>query len=139
MILCGEGVSWIHQCHITIVPFFFVINGVAFISIRQKISIFYPSLPYNNFVIFPYYFQVYIEGLLAYDCPRVLPGDRLGIYLEKTPGSVAYTFEPSNPLTLGFTNTNLSHPTQPGDNVMFESLTFPYVFSIAAFIDSGNV
>ena len=85
-----------------------------------------------------YSFQVYIEGLLAYNCPRVQPGDRLGIYLEESPGSVAYSFEPSNPMTLGFTNTNLSRPIRPGEKAMFESLTFPYFFSVVAFIDTGK-
>ncbi len=83
--------------------------------------------------------QVYVASLFEYSCPRVLPGDKLGIYLEETPGSVSYTFDPSSPpLTLGFTYPNLSRPVRPGERVRFESLTFPYVFSAAAFVHLGK-
>ncbi len=86
-----------------------------------------------------FYFQTYIEGLLAYECTKVFPGDRFGVYLEETPGAVAYTFDALSPTALGHTLANISNTVPIGDSVVFDSLTFPYDFSIAAYVDAGDL
>ena len=86
-----------------------------------------------------YLFQTYIEGLLSYECTKVFAGDRVGVYLEETPGAVAYTFDALSPTALGHTLANSSNTVPIGDSVVFDSLTFPYDFSIAAYVDAGEI
>ena len=82
--------------------------------------------------------QVYIESLLTSNCIQVQPGDRFGIHIEDTPGAVAYTFDASGALTMGYTNPDPSAPIQVDQVVTFDSLTFPYDFSVKCFYDKGK-
>lgn len=67
-----------------------------------------------------------------------MTGDRLGVAMEKVPGAIAYTFDASSPMALGYTATNVSNPTSLGQDVLFASLTFPYDFSMSAYVDTGE-
>ena len=58
-------------------------------------------------------------------------GDRLGVYLEETPTSVAYVFDGSDPTTLGQT---VIEAVEKGQTLGFDALVFPYDFSVAAYI-----
>ena len=65
-------------------------------------------------------------------------GDRLGVYLEEAPGAIAYKFMAKAALTLGYTVHNLSNPTAINDTIRFDSPIFPYLFSAAAYVDTGQ-
>ncbi len=62
----------------------------------------------------------------------------MGIYLEEAPGAVAYTFEPKEPTALGYSLPDRNYPTPIGTDINFDKLTFPYDFSVAAYIYTGN-
>ena len=69
-------------------------------------------------------------------CIRVRQGDRVGVYLEEAPGSVSFIFDGSDPQSLSHTLANTSVPYATGDKVVFDPLTFPYDFSVAAYVDT---
>ena len=71
------------------------------------------------------------------DCVYVQPGDRFGVYIEEAPGSIAYEFSRESSV-LKYKVANLSRLTAVGDSVVFDALRFPYVFSMAVYIDTGN-
>ena len=68
----------------------------------------------------------------------VAKGDRLGVYLEEAPGAIAFKFVAAAALTLGYTVQNLSSPTAINDTIRFDSPIFPYLFSAAAYVDTGQ-
>ena len=82
------------------------------------------------------YLQVYFESKLTEKCIRVRQGDRVGVYLEEAPGSVSFIFDSTDPQSLSHTLTNTSVPYATGDKVVFDPLTFPYDFSVAAYVDT---
>ena len=66
-------------------------------------------------------------------------GDRLGVAAEDAPSAISYYFDGDDPNTL-------THPLRDGetfalvgDTVRFDALTFPYEYSVAAFVDTGKV
>ena len=70
---------------------------------------------------------------------RVRAADRIGVYVEEAPGAIAYTFDGASINALIHTAVNVSDP-QPvavDDVVEFGSLTFPYDFSVTAYIDTN--
>ncbi|KAK2145332.1 hypothetical protein LSH36_687g01025 [Paralvinella palmiformis] len=77
--------------------------------------------------------DIYIESLL-HKCTRVQEGDKLGVFVEETPSAVPYVFDSSNPKALGYRIEDLSKPTEAGDVLTFNSLVFPYDFSMAAYL-----
>ncbi len=79
---------------------------------------------------------MYISGKLL-PCARIENGDRMGVYMEEAPGAVAYTFDDSHPTALGHSLDDTNRPTEIGEVVRFDQLTFPYDFSVAAYIDTG--
>ena len=66
---------------------------------------------------------------------RVRQGDRLGVYMEDTPGAVAYTFDAAQPMALGKTFGD-EDPTEVNSTLTFDRLNFPYDFSMAAYVDT---
>ena len=64
---------------------------------------------------------------------RVQRGDRLGVYFEEAPGAVAYTFDADSPTALG---TTVEQAVMVGNKTFFNSLSFPYDFSLAAYFDA---
>ena len=88
----------------------------------------------TNFILFT---QVYIESKFTEKCTRVQKDDRLGLYVEEIPGSIAYTFLPTKASTLTATNPIEANATNTtGIKMLFDKLTFPYEFSLAAYIDT---
>ena len=82
--------------------------------------------------------QIYIASRLTEPCIRVQQGDRLGIYVEEAPGAAAYTFQANDPSTLYSIVQNESTPISIGDSVLFDTLAFPYKYSVAAFVDTSQ-
>ena len=68
-------------------------------------------------------------------CFRVENGDRLGLHFEEIPGAVAYTFNATKPVAYG---KHINSSTPVGEIEGFSTLTFPYSFSVAAYIDTGK-
>ena len=69
------------------------------------------------------------------DCAVVRQGDRLGLSFEDAPGAVAYTFDASDPKAFG----KIVDPTKPPElnvEIQFDTLQFPYDFSVAAYVDT---
>ena len=68
-------------------------------------------------------------------CPVIHQEDRLGLSFIDSPGSVAYTFDASHPEAF----VTFLDPTLSLDLytiVKFDTLSFPYEFSIAAYVDT---
>ena len=85
------------------------------------------------------FLQVYVDTWqTGKKCVIVVPGDRLGVYMDEGPGSIVYKFLEKGAQTLGHFVTNLSDPTAIDDVVDFNSPIFPYLFSAAAYIDTGE-
>ena len=82
--------------------------------------------------------QIYIESKLTEACIRVEAGDRLGVFFEEASGPVAYKFDSSQPMALAHSRRNVTEVLAPGDAVYFDTLTFPYDFSMSAYIDTGK-
>ena len=80
--------------------------------------------------------QIYIESKLTEKCVRVRSGDRLGVYIEETPGAIAYKFKADSPNALLYTAMNSSEVTYVNDIIKFGSLNFPYLFSVLAYVDT---
>ena len=68
---------------------------------------------------------------------RVRKGDRLGVYNEKAPAAVAYTFDGNSPEALLHIPRNSSEVSQLKDVIKFGALNFPYVFSVLAYMDTN--
>ena len=79
---------------------------------------------------------MYIESLLSVQCVRVQSTDRVGVFFEEAPGAVAYAFDATHPEALASTLKNSSAPYQEGEEVTFDPLTFPYDFSVVAYVDT---
>ena len=72
------------------------------------------------------------------DCAVVRPGDRLGLDFEELPWAIGYVFDAETvPQTLLF-RVNVSEPINQFDVVEFGLLSFPYRFSVTAYIDTGK-
>ena len=65
-------------------------------------------------------------------------GDRLGVYTVVSPGSIAYNFESQQPSTKSYAYDGQNDYIPDGTVVSFDSLVYPYKFSAAAFIDTGE-
>ena len=72
------------------------------------------------------------------ECTVVEYGDRLGLYFEEAPGSVVYVFDAKEPTAFAKT-VNTTNPPKVGDLLHFDSLTFPYDFSVAAYVHTGRL
>ena len=94
-----------------------------------------PSFKFSRNVLLQVYVDTWQTGK---KCVIVAPGDRLGVYMEEVPGSIVYKFLDKGAETLNYILSNLSDPTAIGDVVDFNSPNFPYLFSAAAFIDTGE-
>ena len=80
-------------------------------------------------------FQFYVDGGVDDGCIRVTSGDRLGLYFEEVPWALSYNFAAqSAPQTFFF---RTSQPINVSDVIEFSVLSFPYRFSIAAYLDTG--
>lgn len=66
-------------------------------------------------------------------------GDRLGVFIERAPGSVSYTFNQHQPRALAHhaPHTGSRTPYAVNEDVMFDDLVFPYDFSLSAHIDTA--
>ena len=83
-------------------------------------------------------FQIYIESKLITTCQRVRSGDRLGVFLTDAPGAIGYTFDGRRASSLAYTLPNKTQHINIGGQVGFGNLLFPYVFSVAAYIDTSK-
>jgi hypothetical protein len=81
---------------------------------------------------------VYIATIDKLACMTVRPNDRFGIYSGKNVQSVAYVFEDNNPSAIAHSFYNYTDPVEPGIDVLFDPLTFPFNFSVAAFYLMGK-
>ncbi|KAI0213831.1 hypothetical protein LSAT2_001082 [Lamellibrachia satsuma] len=83
--------------------------------------------------------DIYIESKLTEKCVRVRAGDRIGVYIEEAPGAIAYTFDGTSPDALVHTQTNVTEPQLIAIDavVEFGFLTFPYDFSVTAYLDTN--
>ncbi|KAK2150351.1 hypothetical protein NP493_2794g00004 [Ridgeia piscesae] len=77
-------------------------------------------------------------GSSSYKCAEVKKGDRLGVYTVVSPGSIAYNFESQQPSTKSYAYDGQNDYIPDGTVVSFDSLVYPYKFSAAAFIDTGE-
>jgi hypothetical protein len=77
--------------------------------------------------------QLYISSLLSVKCIRVQPGDRIGVYSQQPQSPFAYIFNASRLSAFEHSFANLSDPAWPGTLVEFDTLAFPYTFSVAAY------
>jgi len=68
-------------------------------------------------------------------CSIVQQGDRLALYFEEAPGAVAYTFDASDPRVFG-KSEDFNTALELGQIKEFDSLIFPYDFSVAAYVDT---
>ena len=80
--------------------------------------------------------QVYIESKITLPCIHVLPGDRLGVFFEEVPTAVAYSFHPQPSEPMVFARPNNKTEFSLNDIAFFDSLMFPYDFSVIAHIDT---
>ena len=80
--------------------------------------------------------QMYIHTRPGYKCAAVRKGDRLGLYSVDSPGSVGYNFKQEVSIRI-HTHTGTPYIAD-GSTVAFERLVYPYQFSVAAFIDTGE-
>ena len=78
--------------------------------------------------------DIYLAAKLM-DCTLVHQGDRLGLSFEDTPGAVAYKFDSTDPTAFG-TTFDPSVPLVTGTTIVFNSMMFPYDFSVAAYVDT---
>ena len=78
--------------------------------------------------------DIYLAAKLM-DCTLVHQGDRLGLSFEDTPGAVAYKFDSTDPTAFG-TTFDPSVPLATGTTIVFNSMMFPYDFSVAAYVDT---
>jgi len=69
------------------------------------------------------------------DCVVVQENDRLGLFFEESPGAVAYTFDGDDPRVYGATQ-DPNNSSQVSETIHFDSLIFPYDFSVAAYVDT---
>lgn len=80
--------------------------------------------------------DIYIHTRQDYKCIRVKEDDRLGIYFDQAPGSVAYTFQSDGIQTYQYEVKNGTTRPTKGTSVLFDTLPYPYRFSAAAYIDT---
>jgi len=66
---------------------------------------------------------------------RVRPGDRIGVYHINSGGALAYRLS-GHPNEKAETHPG-SGTINQGDEITFDSLPFPYVFAIAAYVANG--
>ena len=86
---------------------------------------------------FLYVCQVYFVGKLQRDgCIRVRGGDRVGVFFKESPGAISYVFNGQDPQAFS-TLANVSDPYPIGHVVPFDPLSFPYDFSVAAYVDTN--
>ena len=78
--------------------------------------------------------QIYLESLRFEPCILVRVGDRLGVYFEEEPTAVAYVFDADLPRALGVI---VPEPVAVGNVTEFDSLFFPYDFSLAAYFSNA--
>ena len=105
-----------------------------------KLIIITLTIYYNpSSTIYHYFtsFQVYIESKITERCVRVRQWDRLGVYFEEAPGAVAYTFDATSPKALAHILDKAGDHYLKGDMVEFDTLTFPYDFSVSAHVDTN--
>lgn len=69
------------------------------------------------------------------DCVIVQENDRLGLFFEESPGAVAYTFDGKDPRVYGATQ-DPNNSSIVSETVHFDTLIFPYDFSVAAYVDT---
>ena len=105
-------------------------------------SLFFVDLSLSHICIqFAFHFQVYLHAISGFECVRVQRFDRLGIFIPVVPGSVAYTFIAPVQGQASYRHTPRSaDEARPTVNqvITFDSLLFPYAFSSAAYIDTGE-
>ncbi len=58
--------------------------------------------------------------------------------MEGEPGAISYTFNDQSPNALAHTLDNITNVHQLGEEVKFDQLTFPYDFSVSAFVDAST-
>ena len=93
----------------------------------------------TNFIDFTLSFQVYVESMITAPCIQVEPGDRLGVYLAEDPGAISYVFDATTaPILLIHKTEGGNPPPNVSQTIEFDSLTFPYHFSVSAFFDTGK-
>ncbi len=81
-------------------------------------------------------FQIYLTQRQQ-DCFYFEKEDRIGIYTTEIPGSVAFTFNTSNAQAQQYVD-DPNNPATIGAEVEFDPLAYPYLFSAAAYIDTGK-
>jgi hypothetical protein len=85
--------------------------------------------------MWPIPFQIYLQTFTSSNrCFRVSEHDRLGLYFPGHNGSVAYDFAVGSASTI-----QRRMESQPVINqvYVFDVLSWPYKFSIAAYLDTG--
>jgi hypothetical protein len=70
---------------------------------------------------------------LSVKCIRVQPGDRIGVYSQLPQSPFAYIFNASRLSAFEHGFVNVTDPAVPGSLVEFDTLAFPYTFSVAAY------
>ena len=78
--------------------------------------------------------DIYLAAKLM-DCTLVHHDDRLGLLFEDIPGAVAYKFDSTEGNAFGKT-FDPSTPLAIGKVIKFNSMMFPYDFSVAAYVDT---
>ena len=79
--------------------------------------------------------QIYINSVSNQTCFAAVKGDRLGIYSQVHGMSVSYLFSTTSSQTLNYVAYT---PTDIGDVIAFDSLAFPYDFSVLAWLFVGR-
>ena len=78
---------------------------------------------------------MYIASL-GVNCTVVKPGDRLGIYSASSRSPFSYVFSAKakpSAWARSFSTDEVVDALKPGNDVAFDTLLFPYAFSVAAY------
>ena len=81
--------------------------------------------------------QTYISDLPGANCPPVQYGDRLGVFIEAVPSSVAHIFKENNPMALTHPLKRDEGFAKINDTITFDALAFPYEYNAAAYVDTS--
>ena len=91
-----------------------------------------PIMHLCHVLILIIYLQMYLH-LVEDECLVLQPGDRVGVCLAESGGPIGYKFNPAAGTSYQYTGR-----TTVGQETIFNTLTYPYQFSAAAFITTGE-
>lgn len=87
---------------------------------------------------------MYLESCIWRQCTRIQQGDQLGVYVNTSTPSIAYSLStnpnpPNANVMYSHKAANLSNPTQIGQTMTPDTLIQPYMFFAYAFFVPGGL